>query len=245
MNRDIEILLKNSGASLIGFADISEQYAHVDMSLPQTEDSSHGAFKIPKYPGGVSIALAIPTHIISGISDAPTQDYYEAYYLLNEKLDALAGLCVQYIESKGYNAYAQTVLVTKEFGIFRTVMPHKTVAVRAGLGFIGKSALFVTKEYGSAVRLTSVLTDAPLKYGSPIVEAPCASCQICANSCPADAISGKVWTAQTDRDDFFNAMACRKKAREISATVLNKTITLCGKCIEVCPYTKRYTTCGK
>ena len=56
----------------------------------------------------------------------------------------------------------KTVLATKEYGIFRTVMPHKTVAVHAGLGWIGKSALFVTEKYGSAVRLTSVLTDAPL-----------------------------------------------------------------------------------
>lgn len=245
MNKDIKILLKKNGASLVGFADISQQYNHAEISSPQTEDSHDMEFEIPHYPGGVSIALAYPTHIISGISAAPTQDYYDAYHELNKKLDELAVLCAKYIESRGYNAYAQTVSATKEFGIFRTIMPHKTVAIRAGLGFIGKSALFVTKEFGSAVRLTSVLTDAPLIYGTPTVESPCASCDICTKACPAGAISGKVWTAQTDRDYFFNAIACRKKAREISAAVLNKTITLCGKCIEVCPYTKRYISCKR
>ena len=40
-----------------------------------------------------------------------------------------------------------------------TPLPHKTVATRAGLGWIGKCALLVTKQFGSAIRLTSVLTD--------------------------------------------------------------------------------------
>lgn len=120
-------------------------------------------------------------------------------------------------------------------------MPHKTVAVMAGLGWIGKSALFITEEYGSAVRLTSVLTDAPVDYNKSIIWSKCGGCMLCYEACPGKAISGREWSPDIDRDDFFDAMACRKKAREIAANTLNKKITLCGKCIEVCPYTKKYT----
>jgi epoxyqueuosine reductase QueG len=128
----------------------------------------------------------------------------------------------------------------KEYGNFRNIMPHKTVAVKAGLGTIGKSALFITKQYGSAVRLTSVLTDAPLNIKEPEVESICGSCMICANACPGKAISGRNWSPELNRDDFFDVGACRKKARELAAQALDKKITLCGKCIEVCPYTRKY-----
>ena len=53
-------------------------------------------------------------------------------------------------------------------------------------------------------------------------------------------ISGKNWSEKLDRDEYFDAVACRVKARELSLKYLNKQITLCGKCIEVCPYTRKY-----
>ena len=187
-----------------------------------------------------SIVLAYPKEIIRGISHQPTMEYYEAYHELNGKLDALAMLCANYIKGEGYHAYPQTVTTIGEYGVFRTVMPHKTIAVKAGLGWIGKSALFITKPYGSAVRLTSVLTDAPLSYEEPLIQSSCGDCMVCKEACPGNAISGRLWSPELDREDFFDALACREKAREISAKSLKKQITLCGKCIEVCPYTKRY-----
>ena len=49
-----------------------------------------------------------------------------------------------------------------------TVLPHKTVATRAGIGWIGKSALLVTEQYGSMIRISSILTDAPLETAVPV-----------------------------------------------------------------------------
>ena len=51
-------------------------------------------------------------------------EYYVAYHSINEKLDELAIMCADYIKGQGYNAYPQTGTATKEYGIFRTVMPH-------------------------------------------------------------------------------------------------------------------------
>jgi epoxyqueuosine reductase QueG len=59
-------------------------------------------------------------------------------------------------------------------------------------------------------------------------------------NCPGKAISGKLWDVTMDRDDFFDAAACRKAARALSKALLNEEISLCGKCIEVCPYTRGY-----
>lgn len=241
MNQEIEGLLYENGASMVGFARIDKLYSKVDLSGPRSEDSVTEPIEIPQYPYGIAIAHALPKDVIRNISNSPTLEYYETYHKLNEKLDYLAELCAKYIEKQGYHAYAQTVSRTKEYGIFRTVMPHKTVAVNAGLGWIGKSALFITEKYGSAVRLTSVLTDAPIKYSNHLMKSKCGGCMLCKEACPGNAISGRLWSPELDRDDFFDAQACRKKAREIALKTIQKQITLCGKCIEVCPYTKKYT----
>lgn len=231
--------LIKKGASLVGFAKVEGLYTTCDL-LGLATSNSENDFSILQYPFGVSIALKIPKDIIKGISKHPTMDYFNAYHKLNHKLDELALYCEQYINSKGYHAYAQTVERTKQYGVFNSVMPHKTVAVCAGIGWIGKSALLVTPEFGSAVRLTSVLTDANLQGSDTIVGLPCHGCNICKDACPGGAIVGNEWNKDGKRDDIFDALICRNTARRIAKQSINKEITLCGKCIEVCPYTKRY-----
>jgi epoxyqueuosine reductase QueG len=241
MNKEIEKLLLENGASMVGFAQIEGLYNKADPEGPRTDDSVAEPFDIPHYPFGISIVLAYPGDVIKNISDSPTMDYYNEYHRLNNILDSLANLCADYIKEQGYHAYPQTVSSTKEYGIYRTIMPHKTVAVNAGLGWIGKSALFITGPYGSAVRLTSVLTDAPLECNKPMLLPKCGGCSRCVEACPGKAISGRIWSPGLEREDFFDAMACRKKARELADRHLDKKITLCGKCIEVCPYTRSFT----
>lgn len=241
MNKRIKQMLLENGASMVGFAKVDERYNEVNLNGPRSEESVTEPISIPRYPLGIAIILAYPKDVIKNIGNSPTMDYYNAYHSLNDKLDELAIKCVDYIKEQGYNAYPQTVSATKEYGVFRTVMPHKSVAVNAGLGWIGKSALFVTEKYGSAVRLTSVLTDVPLDYNKFRVSSKCGSCMLCTDACPGKAISGRAWNPELDRDKFFDAVACRNKARAIAAKSIDKEITLCGKCIEVCPYTRKYT----
>lgn len=218
---ELRELLRQEGASLVGFADLS-QFAEGNLKH------------------GISIALKLPVDVVDGIEYGPTREYYDTYYAWNDKLNQLAKLAESYIKEKGYYAMAQTTDVVKEYGYYRTPMPHKTVATNAGVGWIGKCALLVTKVYGSAIRLTSVLTDAPLPYDVPMKESLCGNCMRCTRSCPGQAISGVNWNIDMDRDLFFDPIKCRKSARELANRRINKEITLCGKCIQVCPYTNRY-----
>ncbi len=219
-------LLYENGASLVGFADLSEL---VDDDLMY----------------GVSIAVCIPPEIVRQIHDGPTREYFDTYHALNDKLNRLAEQGAAYIADHNYRAFAQTTNAVHEYDIYRTKMPHKTVAVAAGLGWIGKSALFVTLEYGSALRLTSIRTNAPLTTGTRTTRSECGDCRLCKQACPGNAISGRLWTPDLDRDYFFNPFACRNKARELSADRIQQAITLCGKCIEVCPYTQTYLLASK
>ncbi len=214
--------LLTAGASLVGFADLR---GIADAALPY----------------GVSILVALDAETMRGVMDGPTRAYFELYHSANRKLDALAELCAERLRASGYQAVAQTTTtVVENAEQWRTPMPHKTVATRAGLGWIGNSALLVTPEYGSCVRLTSVLTDAPLTCGAPIDESRCGSCTRCKDACPGHAISGRNWRVGVERESFYDCHACRRAARKLAAERLDEAITLCGKCIVVCPYSQAY-----
>lgn len=219
--KELTNILNAAGADLVGFADLS-------------------TLLTGKEKNGVAVALKLPKEIVVSLNHGPNRAYFDTYHSMNARLNKIVSTGAEYINDCGFHAFAQTTKNVSQSETFRTKMPHKTVATRAGLGWIGKSALLITKEYGAALRLSSILTDAPLVTAVPVEESRCKDCLICTSACPAGAISGKEWSVVTDRNDFYNAAQCYKKAREISAAAIGEKITLCGKCIAVCPYTKRY-----
>lgn len=222
--------LLRRGADLVGCGDLSE--------IPEEK-----RFNMPV---GISIAVKYPKEIIKGIYEMPTKEYYEHYNILNEKLDNLVSFGADALKALGYEAVAQTTdFVGKNETEYETILPHKTVATRAGLGWIGKNALLITKQYGSMIRISSILTNAPLITTEPVNQSQCGNCMTCTNACPAHAVLGKNWSVDTYRDEFFDARLCRKVARERALKSFGIEITQCGKCIVVCPYTQRYLNTEK
>jgi epoxyqueuosine reductase QueG len=107
------------------------------------------------------------------------------------------------------------------------------------LGWIGKSALLITERYGAAVRLATILTDAQFRTGNPIDSSLCGDCMKCAVCCPAKAISGKNWKIGFEREFIFDALACCATAKSLSRKIEIQS-TICGICINVCPWTQEY-----
>lgn len=66
---------------------------------------------------------------------------------------------------------------------------EKVWAARAGLGYVGKSGVLITREFGSWVFLAVLILGAPV---DAYVEAPepdrCGKCNLCISACPTDAI---------------------------------------------------------
>ncbi len=228
MVEELEKILKDSlidaGASLVGFADIRELPSDVRRNLPV----------------GITIACALRPEIVMQISDGPTKAYEAEYNRLNELLNTLGALGVSILENHGYRAVS---LISTQSKLNRdtlaTPLPQKTTARLAGLGWVGKCALLVTEEYGSAIRMNTVLTDAPLPVGTPIDESRCEKCDACVVICPAVAASGHDWKPGMDRAEFFDAFACYEEAKSTSRS-RNIDATICGLCIAACPWTKKY-----
>jgi len=114
------------------------------------------------------------------------------------------------------------------------------VATRAGLGWIGKNNLLITRLYGPAVRLVTVLTDAPVSPGTPIDKSVCGRCRHCVDACPAHALAGKNWEAGFSREELFNAFTCRDMERQLTQRLIGEAVSICGLCITACPWTQKY-----
>lgn len=225
MTEELKKILYANGADIVGIGELSEISPDARNNMPY----------------GISIAVAIKPEVIMGIADGPTEAYYEAYQTLNNKLDELVEIGAEYIKNCGYHAIPRTrSAVIVDVDGLNTVLPHKTVATRSGIGWIGKCAVLVTREFGSAIRLSSLLTDAPLLADTPINESSCGPCEACMNACPGQAVKGANWSVSSAREEFFDAGRCKRASREAAKQHINREMSLCGKCIQVCPFTQSY-----
>ena len=226
LNSEIKAVLIKAGAALVGFADIRSLPADVRDSMPSA----------------ISIATALDPSIICGIDNGPTIRYYQEYNRANDFLEELCETTVEFLTSRGNKAIAIKPTIPKEemdYETLATQLPNKTIATRAGIGWIGKSALLITKEYGPAIRLASVLTDAELETETPINDSRCGDCSNCVESCPAKAIAGSNWELGMQREALFDAFACCNTAVN-SCKSIGITASICGVCINACPWTQKY-----
>ena len=187
---EIRKTLLGSGAALVGFADMT--------AIPP--EDRRGIER------ALSIAVALDPAVVSRITKGPTREYFREYQRANALLSELAHRAAKLLQECGLAAIALEP-TTEEFDAvrLRAGLSHKIAATRSGLGWIGKNALVITKAYGSAVRLTTVLTDAALGTGTPFDESRCGTCTACVEICPAKAPAGTNWRLGRYRDDFFDA----------------------------------------
>lgn len=225
LSNEVHAFLVDRGAALLGCADLEPLPANARSELPRA----------------ISIGVALSPSIVAGNVDGPTKQYASEYERANALLNRLGEDAAALLRRRGHRALAVGATIEKlDMETLATALPHKTVATRAGLGWIGKCALLITKGYGPAVRLNTVLTDAPLEAGTPVEASRCAECTACVEVCPAGAPSGRHWQPDQPRESFFDAFACCRKAQERAGRI-HSPYTICGICIAVCPYTKRYT----
>ena len=227
--KNIKEYILSLKADLVGFADLSEIPAEKRIDLPY----------------GIAIAIALNPSTIKNISVEPVaqymKDYGDEYNSVTKRLDVICELTAQYIVDRGYKAIPQTrtfVNQQRENGKIKAKVPHKTVAALSGFGWIGKNALLITEKYGSALRLTSVLTDAPVSAEKFEYTCNCGNCSACVDKCPGKAIKNITWNIKTDRDNLIDFDACQKASRIREENV--NVHAPCGICISHCPHTQKY-----
>jgi epoxyqueuosine reductase len=210
--------LKENGASLVGFGDVSV----VGSELTQ------------EFPVAISLGLKYDEKIVDNLHTE--EDAFHKHLTgLNSPMKRLLSITENLLAEWGYKHVVTPISVlvesNKQLQELHT-FPHKTAATCAGLGWIGKPSLLVTPEYGPRIRLGTVLTKARFATAEPIVRSQCGECSPCIEACPYGAIYNVNWERGKERDDLFDAYLCNEKRLEYISVIGRKHS--CGLCLQAC-----------
>jgi reductive dehalogenase len=218
---------KHLGASLIRIGPLNQSYVYSHKGRryhrPGNDEPEPGTPVILPHKNAIVIAEGLNYKIIRG---APQKQVNLEVFRAYSKLGQLAVVLARYIRSLGYPARAH--MVTN----YQIVVPP--VAIDAGIGQLGRHGVIISKEFGSAMKMSVVTTDLPLIYDQTMdlgVEDFCRHCKICAETCPSGAIShGDKKIIRGIERYPFKAEAC--------FMIWNETGTDCGVCVASCPFSK-------
>ncbi len=226
---------RENGADIVGIA-----------SLDRLENAPQGHrprdyFKDTK--SVVSFGIRMPTPNIEGLPDTQ-REYQVSFLTASKKINRMGYELERFLEDKGYKSVAigdGCDLVRK--GSNRYEVPpygaaleaeisHSHAAAATGLGELGMSGLFLSKEFGPRVRLNTLLTEAPLIPDPTAPSGLCTfpECKGCIEACPPRAITEGV---EFDRMKGNKKGITKQKCNYYQTVVLNGY--RCGLCIQVCP----------
>ncbi|HCA47584.1 MAG TPA: hypothetical protein DEP45_09600 [Armatimonadetes bacterium] len=137
-----------------------------------------------------------------GVDEGTHWSSYHVYSYagLSAMLGTAKDKLLRFIEQNGYDATPLSAIGTsREFGPTappaapglpprEVVVQHRIAGTLAGLGEIGWSKVFLTKEFGPRQRLGIILTDAELEPDPIETGALCDRCKRCVVECPGGAI---------------------------------------------------------
>ncbi len=212
----IDLLLRKHGIAQWGVAD-NDPPLHLS----------------PRLPRAIALLAGFQTKSLADIENGPTEAYFIEYKRLNALLNKAAAALVRHLEKSGHSA-SLVEATLEEYDQVEDwgnagVFAHKTAATQAGLGWIGKTALFVSSVLGPRVRLATVFTDLDLPPGTPITNGRCGHCRLCIDACPVGAGRDVQWKAGIERDRIYDEKAC-----EHFGDNFPELGGVCGICIAAC-----------
>lgn len=113
-------------------------------------------------------------------------------------------------------------------------LAEKAWAVEAGLGWIGRQSLLITREYGSTVLLGAlVVCDDADSYDEPYTGDGCGECRRCIEACPNRAILS---CRAIDSRRCISRLTIEREAITPDGCSLHGWIFGCEECQNACPY---------
>ena len=148
------------------------------------------------------------------------------HHVLQDKLKQLA---------EGIEKLCQDFPLEHKAMVDTGALVDTAVARRAGIGFIGKNGLVISKEFGSYMYLGELITNLEIEPDRP-VDYDCGDCRRCLDACPTSCLMG---------DGSMNARRCLsfqtqdKGMMDLEFRKKIKTVIYgCDICQICCPYNK-------
>ena len=120
-------------------------------------------------------------------------------------------------------------------------LAERTLAVRAGLGFIGKNHTLINPTLGPQIFLGEIITSLKLQTDEPIADS-CRGCNKCIEACPTGALRTD---GQLDANKCISYLTIEHKG-QIPGDLAEKTgvrLFGCDECVLGCPYQENAPVC--
>ncbi len=150
------------------------------------------------------------------------RDYHK---LMRKRLQKLAQQIQQEIGDFGYRVFVDSAPVLE-----------KPLAVKAGLGWMGKHTNIINRDAGSWFFLGELYTDLPLPIDSPVTE-HCGSCSACLDICPTQAIIAP-YQLDARRCISYLTIELFGAIPEPLRPMMGNHIYGCDDCMMVCPWNR-------
>jgi len=206
MAREIKQAAMQYGAGAVGITRISDKALFENYAT--------------RFEYAIVVLMPMDFEEISHIgSTRAALETMRVYIEISKTVIALAA----FIRKKGWPARA--------YGESADIL-HIPLAIDAGLGQLGKHGSLICREFGSNMRIATVLTNLPMDIDSPVdiaVDDLCIGCKRCTIDCPPGAIADhKQWVRGVEKwyVDFDKCAPYFTHAMG------------CGICIEVCPWSR-------
>ncbi|MDZ4659195.1 MAG: tRNA epoxyqueuosine(34) reductase QueG [Bythopirellula sp.] len=148
-------------------------------------------------------------------------DYHD---LIRERLHTLADSLRELMPEATTRGVVDTApLLEREF------------AQLAGLGWVGKNTLLLSKQAGSYFFLSALLTDVELEYDAPQVTNHCGTCTACLDACPTAAFP-QPYVLDATRCISYLTIELHDAIPVESRAGLGDWVFGCDICQEVCPW---------
>ncbi len=167
--KDLEKYIISLGIDCIGYTKVTQDLIFKDHKI--------------LYENALVFAMEMEEDAIEKAPSKRTlREIFRTYYGLGIAVNKIAN----YLRAKGYNAMAGPAIGGD--------VNYVPLAQKAGLGYIGKNGLLITKKFGPSLRLATIYTDIE---NLPIFEEKnphawikdfCKKCKKCVKKCPAKAI---------------------------------------------------------
>ncbi|MET3644023.1 tRNA epoxyqueuosine(34) reductase QueG [Streptococcus gallinaceus] len=245
LKEKIQDLAREIGISKIGFT-MADNFAYLEKSLrAAVEEGRSSGFEHknideriePKLSLAsaktiISIAVAYPRRLPQQPQKTkfkrgkitPNSWGLDYHYIMQDKLERLARGIEDLTADFEYKGMVDT-----------GALVDTAVARRAGIGFIGKNGLVISKEYGSYMFLGELITNLEIEPDQP-VDYGCGDCNRCVEACPTSCLIG---------DGSMNARRCLsfqtqdKGMMDLEFRKKIKTVIYgCDICQICCPYNK-------
>ncbi len=184
-NREItekaKIAAREHGADLVGVLGCAD--------LPEHRDDIEEIL-----PGARSVMVMAARHSLSALRSGKNEiAQFDTIHAYGECARA-AHAAARALEEEGFRSLAVPAFIPLDMREpkrgMRGEICWRAAATRSGLGSYGENGLLVTRQYGSAVRLAGIVSEAPLEPDAPLREDICDHCMHCVERCPAGALSG-------------------------------------------------------